>query len=211
MADFQTLLEGYRRFRETGYPAQKARYDELASGQSPGTMVIGCSDSRVSPSLIFDAGPGEIFSIRNVANLVPPFDPSGGLHGVSSALEFAVTQLEVSDIFVLGHGGCGGCQAALTRDFHGNDPGEGFFIASWIALLDEARAKVVSEKGSDVSKDALLALEYEGVRTSLKNLETFPFVKERLEDGRLTLHGGHFAVAHGQLYLLGEDDRFEPA
>ncbi|MGB3723949.1 MAG: carbonic anhydrase [Pacificimonas sp.] len=211
MTEFSKLLHGYSRFRATTYPAQKARYDALTEGQNPDTMIISCADSRVSPSMIFDAGPGEIFTVRNVANLVPPFDPSGGLHGVSAAVEFAVTQLEVKDVVILGHGGCGGCQAALTDHFHGNAPGEGHFIASWIALLDGAREKVLAAHDGRQDADALLAMEHEAVRVSLKNLESFPFVAERLAAGKLKLHGAHFAVAHGQLELMGADGNFTPA
>ncbi|MHB9878387.1 carbonic anhydrase [Pacificimonas sp. ICDLI1SI03] len=210
MTEFTQLLNGYARFRTSAYPEQKARYDTLSKGQNPGTMVISCADSRVSPSLIFDVGPGEIFTVRNVANLVPPFDPGGGLHGVSAAVEFAVTQLEVQDILVLGHGGCGGCQASLTDHFAGNAPGEGYFIASWIALLDEARDRVLKAHDGRHDAEALLALEHEAVRVSLKNLKSFPFIQERMADGRLRLHGGHFAVAHGMLHLLRDDDTFSP-
>ena len=208
MDEFSKVLAGYRRFRAIGYPQQKARFDKLAKSQSPKTMIISCSDSRVDPSLIFDAGPGEIFMVRNVANLVPPFETGGGLHGVSSALEFAVTQLEVSDLLVLGHGNCGGCNAALSQHFQGSEPGNGFFIASWIALLDEARAKVEREFGDLSSDEAQLAMEHEAVKTSLANLMTFPFVRERVEAGTLTLRGGHFAVAHGKLTVLQDDGSF---
>ncbi len=210
MTVFSQLLNGYDRFRESTYPSQKARYDKLAQGQNPGTMIISCADSRVSPSLIFDAGPGEIFTVRNVANLVPPFDPSGGLHGVSAAVEFAVTQLEVEDILILGHGGCGGCQAALTDHFHGNAPGEGHFIAHWIALLDEAREKVLAANDGRQDAAALLDMEHEAVRVSIRNLMTFPFVKERVAAQRLKLHGGHFAVMHGVLNLMDADGKFVP-
>ncbi|MBZ6379958.1 carbonate dehydratase [Pacificimonas flava] len=209
MVAFTELLSGYGRFRNAAYLDQKARYDQLAEGQSPGTMVISCSDSRVSPSLIFDAGPGEIFMVRNVANLVPPFETGGGQHGVSAALEFAVTQLQVRDLLVLGHGGCGGCGAALSRQFHGSDPGKGYFIASWIGLLDEARNAVEARCNDLNGPEAQLAMEHEAVRTSLRNLRTFPFVEDRLADGRLTLHGGHFAVAHGRLSILQDSGEFE--
>lgn len=201
---------GYRRFRTETYKRHRERYDELATGQNPDFMVISCSDSRVSPSIILDARPGELFMVRNVANLVPPFDPSGGLHGVSAALEFAVTQLEVSDILILGHGGCGGCQAAYTRHFHGKEPGEGHFIASWVALLDEASARVREEHDGDGGDAALLAMEYAAVRLSLTNLLSFPFVRERVEEGRLALHGGHFAIADGVLRLMDGDGTFRP-
>ncbi|MGZ8348412.1 MAG: carbonic anhydrase, partial [Allosphingosinicella sp.] len=117
MADFAGLIEGYRRFRRSGWSEQRQRWAELAEGQSPKVMVIACSDSRVDPAQIFDARPGEIFVVRNVGNLVPPFEPDSRYHGVSAALEFAVTQLEVDDLVVMGHGFCGGCAAALTGQF----------------------------------------------------------------------------------------------
>src|SRR3546814_4145780 len=117
MSVFDELIDGYRRFHGGAYLAQKARYDSLRTSQSPKTMIISCSDSRVDPAMIFDTGPGEIFTVRNVANLVPPFELGGGRHGVSAALEFAVTQIEVENVVGMGHGGCGGVQAALTRTF----------------------------------------------------------------------------------------------
>src|SRR6478736_8934569 len=143
-----TLIDGYRRWREDGWVRERARWDELARGQSPKTMIIACSDSRVDPATIFDTSPGEMFVVRNVANLVPPFEIGGGRHGVSSALEFAVTQLEVPEIVVMGHGACGGVQAALTQRFEGKPPGAGGFIAHWVDMLDEARDRIVAELGT---------------------------------------------------------------
>lgn len=211
MTDFADLIQGYRRFRETGWQAQRARWAELAEGQNPRVMVIACSDSRVDPAMIFDVSPGEIFVVRNVAALVPPFETGGGYHGVSAALEFAVTQLEVSEVVVMGHGMCGGCQAALHGAFAGSAHGRGGFIADWIGLLDDARAKVAAEHGDD-GRAALGAMEHEAVRTSLANLRTFPFVVERERDGRLALHGAWFAIDGGVLHLLDPaTDRFEPA
>src|SRR6187549_3459449 len=122
MADFNELLAGYQRFRGSDWRRQRERWAELSEGQSPKVMVIACSDSRVDPAQIFDTSPGEIFVVRNVANLVPPFELDGSRHGVSAALEFAVTQLEVTDIIVLGHGACGGVSAALSRRFEGKPP-----------------------------------------------------------------------------------------
>ena len=213
MADFSALLDGYRRFRETGWTRERERWDSLAEGQSPRVMVIACSDSRVDPGQIFDTGPGEIFVVRNVANLVPPCEArAGGRHGVSAALEFAVTQLEVSEIIVLGHESCGGCAAALTGQFDSADQGEGHFIADWIRLLDEARAKVRSECGGSLSPEAFRTMELEGVRASLANLRTFPWVVEREADGRLTLHGAYFSIVEGVLHLLDETSgEFRPA
>ncbi|MBA2770883.1 MAG: carbonic anhydrase, partial [Sphingomonas sp.] len=133
------LIDGYRRFRHARWPQEHQRWAELADGQSPKVMVIACSDSRVDPAEIFDTRPGEMFVVRNVANLAPPYETTRGLHGVSAALEFAVTQLEVEEILVLGHGSCGGCAAALTGQFDGAEPGDGHFIADWVRLLHRAR------------------------------------------------------------------------
>ena len=144
MTRLQDMIEGYRRFRETGWKRERERWTDLAAGQSPKVMVLACSDSRVDPTLIFDARPGQMFVVRNVANLAPPFETSGGYHGVSAALEFAVTQLEVEEVLVLGHGSCGGCAAALTGQFDEANHGEGHFIAAWVDILKEAREQVRS-------------------------------------------------------------------
>src|SRR4051794_2775690 len=177
MADFNALLEGYRRFRETGWSRERERWAQLAEGQSPKVMVIACSDSRVDPTRIFNAGPGEMFVIRNVANLVPPFETGGRYHGVSAALEFAVTQLRVEEIIVMGHGSCGGCEAALTGQFRTAEPGEGGFVARWIEMLDPARIKVRARYGHRLDRPALEAMEHESVKVSLANLRTFSWVK----------------------------------
>ncbi|HEU5285736.1 MAG TPA: carbonic anhydrase [Sphingomicrobium sp.] len=211
MTRFSDLIEGYQRFRATSWPSERQRWAELAEGQSPKVMVIACSDSRVEPAVIFDARPGEMFVVRNVANLAPPFETTGGHHGVSAALEFAVTQLEVEEILVLGHGSCGGCAAALTGQFDDADHGEGHFIAAWVDLLKDARAKVRSHH-PQLDREAFLAMELEAVKVSLANLRTFPWVIERESAGRLALHGGHFSIAEGRLYLLDEaENTFRPA
>ncbi len=211
MADFGQLLEGYSRFRENGWSAQRTRWGQLAAGQSPKVMVIACSDSRVDPAQIFDANPGEMFVVRNVANLVPPFEQDGGYHGVSAALEFAVTQLQVSDILVMGHGFCGGCAAALTGQFDNAGHGEGHFIGHWIHMLDEARRRVRERHRDGLDRAAFADMETEGVRTSLGNLRTFPWVREREAAGTLTLRGAVFAISDGVLHLLDEESgRFSP-
>lgn len=210
MTEWTDLIDGYRRFRTREWAAERARWAELSAGQSPKVMVIACSDSRVDPSQIFDAHPGEIFVVRNVANLVPPFEIGGGRHGVSAALEFAVTQLEVSEVVVMGHGSCGGVHASLTRRFAGAAPGEGGFIAHWIDLLDDARDRIVAEHGDGDA--AIRALEHETVRVSIGNLRTFPWVAERETAGRLTLHGAWFAIAEGALHLMDPaTGQFTPA
>lgn len=210
MAVISDLIAGYHRFRSTGWIEQRERWTELASGQSPRVMVIACSDSRVDPSQIFDTSPGEIFVVRNVANLVPPFETGGGRHGVSAALEFAVTQLNVSDIVVMGHGQCGGAKASLTGCFKNAAPGEGGFIANWIGLLDEARERVLREYGDH--PDAIRALEMETVKVSIANLRTFPCIPVREAAGKLRIHGAYFAIADGILNLLDEKKgSFAPA
>jgi carbonic anhydrase len=209
-AEFERLIAGYRRFRSDDWSQQRARWAELAEGQQPKTMVIACSDSRVDPTRIFDVPPGALFVVRNIANLVPPFETTTGHHGVSAALEFAVTQLDVAEVIVLGHGACGGVSASLNHAFHGAPPGRGGFIADWVSLLDEARDRVVARHGTGA--EAVHALELECVRVSLANLRTFPFVPERERAGTLRLRGAYFAIAEGILHLLDEQTGvFSPA
>jgi carbonic anhydrase len=204
------LIQGYRRFRETDWARERARWTELAEGQSPQVMILSCADSRVDPAQIFDARPGEIFVARNIAGLAPPYETSSGLHGVSAALEFAVTQLEVGEILVMGHGLCGGCAAALTGQFDHVSPGEGHFIGDWVRMLDEARDKVRS-RHDHLDRAAFLDMEHEGVKVSLANLRTFPWIADRERSGKLKLHGAHFSIAEGRLYMLDEaEDAFRP-
>ena len=211
MKNFSALIEGYHRFREHGWRAQRARWAGLAEGQSPKVMVIACSDSRVDPAQIFDARPGEMFVVRNVANLVPPFEPDSAYHGVSAALEFAVTQLQVEEIVVMGHGFCGGCAAALTGQFDDAGHGAGHFIAHWIDMLSSARDRIRAAHPS-LERAAFQEMELEGVRISLRNLRTFPWVSERESDGRLKLHGAYFAIADGILHVCEEGTgEFVPA
>ncbi|HET7709409.1 MAG TPA: carbonic anhydrase [Sphingomicrobium sp.] len=210
MTRFTDLIEGYRKFRETGWARERDRWSRLAEGQSPKVMVLACSDSRVEPAIIFDASPGEMFVVRNVANLAPPFETTSGYHGVSAALEFAVTQLEVEEVVVLGHGFCGGCAAALTEQFKGAASGEGHFIANWVSMLEPAREKVRAAH-PELDRSAYLAMELEAVKISLANLRTFPFVTERETTRQLSLHGCHFSIAEGLLYMLDEaEDDFRP-
>lgn len=212
MTDFTDMLQGYRRFRDTGWNQQRARWDELNEGQSPRVMVIACSDSRVDPAQIFDTSPGEIFVVRNVAALVPPFETAPGHHGVSAALEFAVQVLKVGEIVVMGHGKCGGCKAALSQDLKDAPPGEGGFIHNWIELLDDARATVVGQYGEQRDRDVERAMEQEAVKVSLANLRTFPCVRSKERKGELKLVGSFFAIADGVLNILDEDSgAFSPA
>jgi carbonic anhydrase len=209
-SEFDRLIAGYHRFRSDDWSQQRARWEKLAEGQSPKTLVIACSDSRVDPTRIFDVSPGELFVVRNIANLVPPFETSKGYHGVSAALEFAVTQLNVAEVVVLGHGACGGVSASLNHAFEGAAPGRGGFIADWVSLLDDARDRVVGEHGRGA--EAVHALELECVKVSLQNLRTFPWIPEREAAGTLRLRGAYFAIAEGILHVLDEQSgRFSPA
>jgi carbonic anhydrase len=197
------LIEGYRRFRENDWVHERERWAELAEGQSPRVMILACADSRSDPAQIFDARPGEMFVARNIAALAPPYETSSGFHGVSAALEFAVTQLEVQEILVMGHGLCGGCAAALTGQFDDTEPGEGHFIADWVRMLEAARNEVRARHDT-LDRAAFLEMEQEAVKVSLANLRTFPWIADREQDGRLTLHGAHFSISEGRLYVLDE-------
>jgi AICAR transformylase/IMP cyclohydrolase PurH/carbonic anhydrase len=199
------LLDGYRRFRAETWPEARARFEELASrGQRPHTLVIACSDSRVDPAVIFGAGPGELFVIRNVANLVPPFRPDSEYHGTSAALEFGVRVLQVSQILVMGHAMCGGINALLN----GAPPEARDFLPSWMRIAADARRRVLE---CTPVEEAQEACELEAVRLSLANLRSFPWVAEAEAEGRLALHGAHFAVVTGRLMVLGAAGEFAQA
>ena len=205
------MIDGYRRFRDNSWASNRTRWAALREGQQPDVMIIACSDSRVDPSQIFDVDPGEVFVVRNVAALVPPFETSPGHHGVSAALEFAVQFLKVKEIVVMGHGMCGGCKAALSRELHGTEPGEGGFIADWIAMLDDAREQVVHDHGAEGAA-AERAMELAGVKVSLANLRTFPCVRQKERSGELRLTGAFFAISDGLLHVLDESTgEFAPA
>ena len=204
------LIDGYRRFREGDWQHERERWSELAEGQSPQVMILSCADSRVDPAQIFDARPGEMFVVRNIAALAPPYETSRGFHGVSAALEFAVTQINVGEILVMGHGRCGGCAASLTGQFDDTEPGEGHFIADWVRMLDSARDHVRANH-AELDGDAFQDMEQEAVKVSLANLRTFPWILEREKAGQLKLHGAHFSIAEGRLYVLDEaEDCFRP-
>jgi carbonic anhydrase len=172
-------------------------------------VVIACSDSRADPATIFDTNPGEIFVVRNVANLVPPFETGGGRHGVSAALEFAVTQLNVPEIVVMGHEHCGGITAALTGMFHGAAAGEGGFVHKWMSQIEEPAEAISRDHGT--GDDAQRKLEEVSIRQSLANLRSFPFVAKREQAGSMKLLGCHFSIRDGELWLLDEaEDIFRP-
>src|SRR4051794_8737318 len=211
MSHLQLLIEGYLRFRESDWADERERWAEMAEGQSPKVMILSCADSRVDPAHIFDASPGEMFVVRNIAALAPPYETSGGFHGVSAALEFAVTQLEVGEILVMGHGLCGGCAAALTGEFEDTPPGEGHFIADWVRMLNAARDQVRA-RHAELDRTAFMEMEREAVKVSLANLRTFPWILDREQSGKLKLHGAHFSIGEGRLYVLDEaEEDFRPA
>lgn len=211
MKTFADMIEGYGRFRAGDWQRQHDRWEQLKGGQSPQVMVIACSDSRVDPAQIFDVDPGEIFVVRNVAALVPPFETTPGRHGVSAALEFAVQFLKVREVVVMGHGMCGGCKAALTQDLHGNELGEGGFVAHWIDMLDNVRGPIAAAQGTS-GREAERAMELAAVKVSLENLRTFPCVREKEADGSLAVRGAYFAISDGILHLLDEaSGEFLPA
>jgi carbonic anhydrase len=200
------LIEGFRNFRRELWPANRALFRALASrGQAPRVMVIACADSRVDPQLIFSAAPGEIFTVRNVANLVPPYAPNSDYHGTSAALEFAVRGLQVEDIVVLGHADCGG----VRRLLRGPDPmATSDFVDSWMRIAVPARERALAQAGGDIEA-AQPICEHENVKVSLENLATFPWVHERVAAGKLTLHGCYFGIESGQLLRLDAKGSFE--
>jgi carbonic anhydrase len=203
MTPFPELLtDRYRRFKHRHFEPNIEQYEELAAyGQAPDVMIVSCCDSRVDPETIFSAMPGELFVMRNVANLIPPYETSGTYHGVSAAIEFAVLNLRIKHLVIMGHSGCGGVKAALDRAARET---EGQFITKWMSMLDSARLAVLSSHQGSSRKEMEAALEHEGIKTSLKNLRSFPFLAELESNGRLALHGAYFDIATGQLSALNE-------
>lgn len=196
----ETLLAGYARFMEGRYSWERERYHELAvDGQSPTTMIVGCCDSRAAPETIFDCGPGELFVLRNVANLVPPFQPDGGQHGTSAGIEFAVKVLQVEHIVIMGHGRCGGVAAAL--DPASKPLAEGNFIGKWLELLEPVTAQF-SDNGLMTASERQTAFERISIRNSIDNLRGFPYVRDLEKAGKLTIHGAWFDIKSGELWVM---------
>ena len=195
------LTDRYRRFKHRIFVPNADQYEELATyGQNPEIMMISCCDSRVDPETIFNAMPGELFVVRNVANLIPPYETGGKFHGVSAAIEFAVLNLRVKHIVIMGHSGCGGVKAALDQSAAIET--EAHFISRWMSMLDDARLSVLASHQMKSAGEKLEALEKEGIKTSIKNLRSFPFVAEREEKGKLSLYGAHFDIKNGTLSVL---------
>jgi carbonic anhydrase len=201
------LIEGFRNFRQTLWPENRALFRALANrGQAPRVMVIACGDSRVDPQLIFSAAPGEIFTVRNVANLVPPYEPNSDYHGTSAAVEFAVRVLQVADIVVLGHADCGGVRTLLRGP---NPMATSDFVDSWMRIAAPARERAMAKAGADTGATQHLC-ELETVKVSLENLATFPWVRERMAAGKLALNGCYFGIESGQLLRLDDKGEFKP-
>lgn len=204
------LIEGYGQYLQKGFVRHRETHEHLAVyGQQPDVMVISCCDSRVTPEGIFHAGPGELFVMRNVANLVPPYEATDGQHGTSAAIEYAVRALKVRHIVVMGHAKCGGVQAFREN---ANVPSlRGDFIGRWIKLLEPA-AIAMACMPVDKMDDPQLAMEFAGVRQSLKNLRTFPFVEEALHNNVLQIHGAWFDIGSAELRVMDpETEKFEVA
>lgn len=196
------LLDGYHSFMAGRYVGESERYRKLAeSGQEPHTLVIACCDSRSAPETIFDCGPGELFVVRNIANLVPPYEPDSNYHSTSAALEFAVQALKIENILVMGHGRCGGIKAALDPNAKPLSPGD--FIGQWMRLLKPAAEKI-QDRSLMTSAERHTALERISIRNSIANLRTFPCVKAAEEKGKLTLHGAWFDISYGELWIMDQ-------
>ena len=203
---FETLREGHARYREARLPEYRPLFKKLAdTGQDPKALVVACSDSRVDPTLLFDQDPGDLFIVRNVANVVPPYEPGAGYHGTSAALEFGVKGLELSDIIVLGHAHCGGIQALIEMTDGESPPGE--FIGPWMSIAEQAALQAKEESNGE---DRAVKTEQAVVRMSLKNLMTFPWVADRVTSGSLTTHGFYFDIRDGSvMWLNANTDQFE--
>lgn len=207
MMDFpDRLLAGYRNFMIGRYSGERERYRVLAeTGQKPHTLLIACCDSRSAPETIFDCGPGELFVVRNVANMVPPYEPDSRFHATSAALEYAVQVLEIGNIVIMGHGRCGGIQAALDPSMEPLSPGD--FIGRWMALVRPA-AEQIQNNAYMTQTERQTALERVSIRNSIANLQTFPFVRAREEEGRLSVHGAWFDISTGELWIMDRKGDF---
>jgi carbonic anhydrase len=208
--DVLKLLAGFRRFRERYFLQPNSLYSKLSvRGQSPKTLVIGCSDSRVDPAIITSADPGDLFVVRNVANLVPPFETSVGFHGVSSAIEFAVVNLKVENVIVLGHRQCGGIRALIMDDGSSRQKG---FVQSWMQIAVDARERVMKRAETEpMDEEALCRCgEMEAIKTSIRNLRTFPFVVDAVKERGMNLLGIYFDLENGDICEWNESvDKFE--
>ncbi len=197
----EKLLKGYERFRNGYFQRNRKQLEKLAQQQAPDVAMVSCCDSRVDTGILFDAEPGEIFVIRNVANLIPPFELKGDYHGTSAALEFAVTCLKVKEIMVLGHANCGGIRALMEND--GNIKKDGF-IDRWMQIAAPAKEDVLARDDLNNINEQIDACEKTAISYSLRNLLTHPWVRERVEQGKLQLVGYYYELHNGQLIKIDE-------
>ena len=203
------LLDGFKQFKHRYYIAEPALYDELiGSGQSPKAMVIACCDSRVNPTQVFNASPGDIFVVRNVANLVPPLEDDGKSHGTSAAIEFAVKHLKVEHIIVLGHGLCGGIKSLMAGGVGSKGMGseDGRFIDPWLSGAVPAREKILENHADKSFAEQCQLCEQLVIEASLNNLLSFPWIKSRVDAGELNIHGWYFEIEKGVLFELKQED-----
>jgi carbonic anhydrase len=203
-------MTGFARFRKSYFGDDKKLYERLTQqGQTPKTIIVGCCDSRVDPAIITDCDPGDLFTIRNVANLVPPFETAGKFHGTSAALEFGVCNLNAESIIVLGHAKCGGIRNLLEQK--STDNSENSFISSWMKVATNARNRVLSRMHGEPQEKVQRACEQEAILVSLDNLLTFPWILERVAQRKLELHGWYFDLEHGDLLFYDvTSNRFQP-
>ncbi|WP_035099018.1 carbonic anhydrase [Devosia sp. LC5] len=200
------LLKGHANFMAGRYAREKDRIRDLAAeGQNPTTMIIACCDSRAAPEMIFDSGPGELFVLRNVANLVPTYQPDGGQHGTSAAIEFAVKALGIANVVVMGHGRCGGIKAALNPDSKPLDTGD--FIGKWMSMLGGLPDQIVQNELMTPA-ERQTALERISIRNSIRNLRTFPYVAALEAEGKIAVHGAWFDISTGELWVMNSSGDF---
>jgi len=201
MADVTKFLAGLVNFQQQHFGENPELASNLVAGQKPQALLIGCCDSRVDPALLTDSSQGDLFILRNIANLVPPYLKNDDYHGVSATIEYAVCFLEVSDIIILGHSNCGGIKA-LMESVSGRPSGE--FIGNWVQIAASARDKVMKEMPDASAEEAARACEKEAILVSLKNLASFPWVKERVARGKLSLHGWYYDISDGHLQYYNQ-------
>ena len=201
MTGIENLLNGFRNFREAYYEKAPELYrDLLKNGQRPRFAVVACSDSRVDPAIVLQTEPGEIFAVRNVAALVPPYEEAGAYHGTSAALEFAIDGLKVEHVIIIGHAACGGVQA-MVRNQEPGEPTGGMFITAWTDLLRKARERALAVDPTLTGDDLVDASERQAVRLSLQNLDTFPFIRKAVAENRVSLHGWYLNIINGTLEI----------
>jgi carbonic anhydrase len=207
MRDIAKFIHGFKRFQDSYFCGGADEFERLRSGQNPRALVIGCSDSRVDPAILMDCAPGDLFVVRNVANLVPPHESDSSHHGVSAALEYAVRVLRVEHVIVMGHSSCGGIQALMRQDC----AQAGEYLPRWIAIGERAREQVLGALPDKPPHLQERACEQAAILVSLENLLTFPWVRERVEAGNLLLHGWYFDLERGELLsYLPQSGQFEP-